>query len=331
MIRRLVLIAVFVVPLMLSLFVRAPVGYLGGEIPGELKRIRDTRPGLICIESSLVEAAVDAQALAKLTGIQPLVIQRGGASSACWYLIMKNVVCAAPSKPRYVAVFFVDSAVTLPTFRVEGRDRTNRIDPFSLADDPILHRIAYPAEKWRFAFYLEQIWPLFRYRDHQKARLLDRLQDAPLYALRIPEIEDRTAEKAFTTVLPDKLMDAAMLTRLQLVEEDEEALPPEPYDFASWVERSFLPQYISLARQNRMKLILVRMKRRRDALEAAIPPGLEQYRRDLQAYLAQERVGFLDFTNDPRIKLQHFSAGDHLQNEDVFTRVLAASLRRFHN
>ncbi|MEW6367190.1 MAG: hypothetical protein AB1714_21375 [Acidobacteriota bacterium] len=327
--RRLVLIAVFAVPLFLSLFVRAPAGYLGSEIAGELERISDTRPNLVCIGNSLVEAAVDAHALEKLTGARSLVIQRGGASSACWYLIMKNVVCASPHRPRYAAVFFVDSAVTLPTFRVEGRDRTNRIDPFSLAEEPILHKLAYPDEKWRLAFYLEQIWPLFRYRDHFKARLLDMLQDAPLYTLGIPAIEDRTAEKAFTMVFPDKLMDPALLTRLQLVEEDEETLPPRPYDFEYWTGRSFLPQYIGLARQNRIQLILVRMKRRRDALEVPSPPGLEQYRRDLQAYLALERIPFLDFTGDPRIKLKHFSAGDHLQNEDLFTRILAASLKRF--
>ena len=86
---------------------------------------------------------------------------------------------------------------------------------------------------------------------------------------------------------------------------------------------------LKMAKQNDIQLIFVRTKRRRDIEPNSQPKALQKYIKNLEDYLAKNRIVFIDFTNDKRIKIEHYGSGDHLSRsggKQLFTKILAEKM-----
>jgi hypothetical protein len=72
------------------------------------------------------------------------------------------------------------------------------------------------------------------------------------------------------------------------------------------------------------------MKRRPDPLRRGPDPAaIDAYIDALRAYLAQHGIDLIDFAADPRLLLEHYAVGDHLDRErgrPVFLPLLLEAL-----
>lgn len=297
----------------------------GTEIQHEISRIEKVRPDLICVGNSYLAAAVSPAELSSLTGLRAHILFRGGAQSACYYLFMKNVIGAASHKPKFALIYFQDNFLTLPTFRIDGTNRTSKIIPFSSPEEPLLEKLAYKKKRGFLLYGLERLWPAFRLRDEVRSNVQRQVEAFFLRFISGPR--SRTPARVLNQVFPDGALNPELFGERQLAEEDLSLQSKDSLEFSKWIDRSFLPPIIQIARENGIKLILVRMKRRSQAMGVKESEPLLAYVKALREYLAKEGVAFIDFSHDPRIRIEHYGGGDHLRFEDLFTPMLAEAIR----
>lgn len=289
---------------------RRPVSVAGAALAA---RIDAERPQVALLGNSMLGEGVDAEALALASGVPVLAVVQPGSASAWWYLAMKNGVGASAHRVPLTVLFFRDHFLTEPTFRVKGSYRA-AIDAMAEPDEPLLGRLAYGGS------------------DETSARLLGEWRAGTLAAVKhgaarvllglAPDAADAALAHAFAA---ERLDPERAGRREQLAEATDAA---DTRDFAAAVKRSFLPEIVRLARQNGTRLVLVRVKRRRDA-EQGPDPALARYSESLAGWLAERGVALVDFSHDERIRLEHFARGDHLSRDEgrrVFTRLLVDAL-----
>jgi hypothetical protein len=297
----------------------------GTEVRQEIAKIQRNRPDLICVGSSYLAAAVSPQELSRLTGLRVYLLWRPGGQSACYYLIIKNVIGAASYKPRFVLIYFQDNFLTVPTFGIDGNNRATKILPFSGPEEPLLEKLAYREKRGLLLYGLERLWPAFRMREKVRSDVLGRVEAFFPRLLFGPEA--KTPTRVFRRVFTENALNQDLVGKRQLMEENLSGLPRDSLEFSKWVDRSFLPPIIQITREKGIKLILVRMKRRSQAMSRPESEPLRTYIHDLREYLAREQVTFIDFSHDPRIRIEHYRGGDHLSSERLFTPMLAEAIR----
>jgi hypothetical protein len=297
----------------------------GTEVRQEIAMIQRTLPDLICVGSSYLAAAVSPQELSRLTGLRVYLLWRSGASSACYYLFIKNVIGAASHKPRFVLIYFQDNFLTVPTDGIDGNNRATKILPFSGPEEPLLEKLAYREKRGLLLYGLERLWPAFRLREKLQSDVLRRVEAFFPRLLFGPE--SRTPRRVFRQVFAENALNQDLVGQRQLMEENLSGLLRDSLEFSKWIDRSFLPPIIQIAREKGIRLILVRMKRRSQAMGETESEPLLAYVNDLREYLAREQVTFIDFSHDPRIRIEHYGGGDHLSSESLFTPMLAEAIR----
>jgi hypothetical protein len=297
----------------------------GTEVREEIAKIQGTRPDLICVGNSYLTAAVSPQELSRLTGLRVSLLWRPGAESACYYLFIKNVIGAASHKPRFVLIYFRDNFLTVPTFGIDGNNRATKILPFSGPEEPLLEKLAYREKRGLLLYGLERLWPAFRLREKVQSDVLRRVEAFFPRLLFGPK--SRTPTRVFRQVFTENALNQDLVGERQLKEENLSGLPRDSLEFSKWVDRSFLPPIIQITREKGIRLILVRMKRRSQAMGRPESEPLRTYIHDLREYLARERVAFIDFSYDPRIRIEHYAGGDHISPERLFTPMLAEAIR----
>jgi hypothetical protein len=297
----------------------------GTEIQQEIAKIEKARPDLICVGSSYLAAAVSPQELSRLTGLRVYLLWRPGAQSACYYLFMKNVIGAAPHNPRFVLIYFQDNFLTLPTYAIDGNNRASKIIPFSQPAEPLLEKLAYREKRGLLLYGLERLWPAFRLHEEVRSNVQRQVETFFLRFLSGPE--SRTPTKVLNHVFSENALNQKLVGERQLMEEDLSIQSRDSLQFSKWIDRSFLPPIIQIAREKGIRLILVRMKRRREAMGGTESESLLAYVNDLREYLAREQVTFIDFSHDPRIRIEHYGGGDHISSESLFTPMLAEAIR----
>jgi len=297
----------------------------GTEIQPEIEKIEKARPDLICVGSSYLAAAVSPQELSRLTGLRVYLLWRPGAQSACYYLFMKNVIGAAPYKLRFVLIYFQDNFLTVPTYAIDGNNRASKIIPFSQPAEPLLEKLAYREKRGLLLYGLERLWPAFRLHEEVRSNVQRQVETFFLRFLSGPE--SRTPTKVLNHVFSENALNRKLVGERQLMEEDLSIQSRDSLQFSKWIDRSFLPPIIQIAREKGIRLILVRMKRRREAMGGTESESLLAYVNDLREYLAREQVTFIDFSHDPRIRIEHYGGGDHISSEILFTPMLAEAIR----
>ena len=286
-------------------------------------RIDSAQADTVLVGNSMLGEGVDEALFVEKLGLSAVKLSQGGSASAYWYLIAKNVVLGAEPRPRRLALFFRDHFLTDPTYRVEDRYRA-AIEEIAEGDEPLLEERAYlPVEPLRAVPGVGRLEAL---RGREKLRLgFERaVRDGAVGALGLAE----EADGALARVFAEENMRARDATARQLAA--EEARDASLFDFNARLPKSFLPEIVALCRANGVELVLVRVKRRRDLVAGREPAEVVRYMDALRAYLANEGVPLIDFTNDARIEARHYGVGDHLNAEagrPLFTEMVADALR----
>jgi hypothetical protein len=110
------------------------------------------------------------------------------------------------------------------------------------------------------------------------------------------------------------------------------------WNFKATAERSFLPHMIEAARKKGTTLVVVRHKSRNFAEDPNFQKPenkpyeavMRQYRQDMAAYIAERGMVFLDYELEPKLKIEHYGNGSHLNRGEgraVWTRLLAEDLK----
>ena len=289
-----------------------------------LASITDLQPDIVMLGDSMLEVGVDGVRVAEELGRKIYDAALTGSASTLWYLILKNNIVDAPLPPKYLIIFFRDSLLTVPGFRVQGR-YFEQIDEYATPKDRLLIERAYlnlmsPLEVWA-----ERYFPpySFRWQIRQPADELIR----HLLPRKILGCSNQCADLAMMIVFGDDNVDPIFLSNA-IDAADEYLYRSESLDFDRQVERSFLPEFIGLTRQHNIQLILVQMKTQKFSSCSPEFAGLLRYRADLEQYLGQQDVIYLDFSSDPRLKGEYFNDSLHFTQEgrDAFTGLLIEAL-----
>jgi hypothetical protein len=309
--------------------------YLRGNTdppPGSQRRIyenymRQIKPQIILMGNSILGYAVDGQMFTDFVRTKRVgKFKMGGGETAWWYMVLKNVILAAPEKPQMVAIFFRDHYLTDPTYRTGGEFK-QYIDWMASDSEPVLDRLAYQPNLSPTSRFFAQWCPLYQ----QKNRLNPRFQQAvkSFTASLLPGQKNPSPDAAIENLFDEKNMDNRLLTVRQLAAESVSDV--SQYDFDKQVQKSFLPYMIEEADKYHVKLVFVRMKRRRDVVPGQQPEALVQYNEKLKRYLNEKGCYFVDFTDDPRITENLYDVGDHFSKHgmQVFTPMLVDAMTPF--
>ena len=280
------------------------------------------KSSIVLIGNSLLDEAVDVPLLSSKIGKNIVSLRSGGADSAWWYLSYKNLVVEAPNPPSHVYFFFRDYDLTRPTSRVLGPYGA-ALREISLNHEPLLEQLAYSQWSDRLRRVFERYCAL--YRDVPKFR---KSSNATLkrYAADLLRVSASTPDRAIKDVFRDDRMDPALLTQRQI----QTSAPTEEsvhLPFERQVNQSFLPALIALSKPRKIPLTFVRMKTREEAILGRQPAELVRYENALRGYLAHEGCDLIDEASDPRIRIEYFGIGDHLNRSfgrPLFTSLFAA-------
>ena len=296
------------------------------DVRGRYIRIlEDYQVELALLGDSALEQGVDAYALSEMLDTPSYAIAVPGSTSAFWYLILKNVILESNPRPKYVALLYRDTILTLPDFHVKG-GYVNELDQYATAHEDILVERAYlnfmnPLEKLALAYFPPYI---SRQQTTDKVAYYARNAIPGFY---LPCKGD-CLDRAHAAVFDMDNMDEQ--TREKALVGDEEALfTARAMDFDGQVERSFLPEIIRLARENGVQLILVHERTLLFPSAQAEPKALQDYKHKLAAYLKDNNILLLDFSYDPRLPESYFDDPLHMNEtgKAAFTGLLAEALK----
>jgi hypothetical protein len=269
--------------------------------------LRRLQPGYVLIGDSMA-GRVDPERLTAISNQFVAPLLQNATGSAYWYLVLKNYVVASGIKPQWVVIFFRDTNLTEPAWRLTGAYR------------PHLDDVAGEREPELDAMLMRRIHsPLFRIR-----QTVDRAYGAERARSWVePALTDWPARVVAGRRRRQEFLDsvnaAFALERLRPVATaDLEAAAEREMDFDANVSSSALPLMVDVAQQHGLRLVFVRVLRRTAAPGrfAPQPERMTAYVRGLRAYLGSRGVPFLDERDDPANATIRFNDGDHIARED---------------
>lgn len=280
------------------------------------------QPRMVIMGDSTLRDSVDFAKLSQLLGFEAYEIAIPGSGSAMWYLMLKNNILTADHKPDHVVIFTRETILTTPEYRVDGHIFLT-MDEYAAADEPLVQELSY----------MQQYTPLERLAE---TRL-------PLYAQR-QDVRDIFKYRIETT-LPVRFGCGVgcvqnALDSIFLAEVDTEAIREaqersenylwglDKLLFQRQLNRSYLPEFERMTRENDIQLILVEMKIFRSPPSTTTSLLREVYLHDLRNYCAENDILFISFADDPRLTEGLFPDGFHLAEEAIpmFTDMLAEEL-----
>lgn len=317
------------------LFIHIPIRYgtpypkaIGPQFDDHIRTtyidlLNEEQPEILLFGDSMLEPAVDEEVVEAQLGRKTYLISLPGTASTIWYLTIKNNIVLAEHKPKYLVVFFRESMMTVPGYRVTGR-YFEQIDEFASPEDTLLIERAYINQMTPLEKFMEAYVPPYgsRWTIRQS---IDYYIRYPLWDVLLgcnPACMDHAMEVVFGS---DNL-DITFLSEA-IGAADDYLYSEEALDFNHQVDQSFLPEVIRLCRESGIQLILVRVAIQRFYEPGSQPPGLSAYIQDLDSYLEANDVLFLDL-DQKEIPFEFFSDTLHL-NEDgksIFTQELIQGL-----
>jgi hypothetical protein len=284
--------------------------------PAPLEELRLINPGIVVIGDSMA-GRIHKRRLEELTHERVAPLLRNATGAAHWYLIFKNYVIASGIQPKAVIVFFRETNLTDPLFRLGDGLRANA-DPLSHDFEPELN--AAVAARTQGAWFRIHAAVDRAYGVERTRRWLE------------PELARLPArDPSLLATLNDTF---ALGNLRENVAADMESPGDASLDFHRDVNRSVLPAFVSLARQYGLKLIFVRVLRRpEDGRAPSESPALQRYIRDLGEYLAANGAIFRDDRYYPGMAALSYDDGDHISRvsmipyTELFFEQMAAHLR----
>ena len=293
------------------------------------KDINEGQPGVVLLGDSILHYGIDPQDLEKRTNTPTYSISIQGSGSAVLYLVTKNEIAAAKSKPKYLVVFFRDTLLTTPDFRVLGSYMT-QIDELAGSEETLLLQLAYINQMSFIEKAADQYFPLYSARrviwqsinKHNRTLLPRSFLNCGL----------ECTNTALTSVInKDDFENSLQGNAVQIA--DEQLYKPENMNFEERLPLSFLPEIVRLCNENGIQLILVRTKNTFIPDAEHERPEIQRYIQDLNHYAGENNVILLDFAYDDRLTPDLFRDAFHLKEEGKkkFTEILSESLSKLIN
>jgi hypothetical protein len=285
------------------------------------KAIEEISPEIVLVGDSTLVKGVDPARLSEQMNVPIYSIGLPGSASTLWYLIIKNNVAKISNPPKYLVIFFRDTMLTMPGYRVQGQ-YFEQIDEYASPKDELLIERAFinlmnPMERFAEAYV-----PIYAARRELRDEVESRIRYIPSKAIGCsPECVD----DSFTQVFNDENIDAQAMNEA-IAAADSNLYTTRALNFENQVDTSFLPELVRIAKESNIKLVLIRIK----TLQFPQPfPALDNYINDLKTYAAVNHVTVLDFANDPRLSPDLFMDILHLNEEGkvIFTDILADTLK----
>ncbi len=282
-------------------------------------------PQILVFGDSVVGTNVDAKLMTSQLGKHVEAISEPGAGSALLYLILKNNIAKATSKPDVLIITFRSSILTTPSFRVYGAFFTI-MDEYGGADDDAVLRLAISDQMSPVERLAEAYLPPYWARRELKALLVSKIVNYPT------RIFLGCDEPCYETAMGDVfgILNFEPNQLNETINSAENFLyTDQNLDFNRQLNQSFLPEIVRLCKENNIKLVLVRTKILRFSREDPEPPALDTYIKDLSAYAQKNGISIIDFAHDDRLNASLFEDSNHLNQEGkkVFTEMLVEALR----
>lgn len=306
----------------------APLSYLPSvearriREPFETKVIDDLtadNPVAVLVGDSMA-GRVDPVRLGELLDngkVSPLIAPATG--SGWWYLAFKNYIVASGIHPKWVFVFFRDTNLTDPMFRLLEPYRV-KLDAAAHDREPELNDIVGNRLQgpWhRVHTTADDAYQLTRTRTWLEPHL------APWLARVVAG--NRTKQK-----LLDGLNTAFGLEHLRPIPQaDLDAADDHDADFAANINTSFLPLWVKLAQDHTLNVCFIKILRRPvDGHPPPESPALQQYTKDLRAWLTARGMVFIDDRDNPAMATLEYADGDHIAGGSMtpYAELLAKEL-----
>ncbi|PYR60946.1 MAG: hypothetical protein DMF91_11025 [Acidobacteria bacterium] len=248
------------------------------------------RPGDVIIGGSMA-GRLDVARLTSLTQQNVAPILQNATGSAYWYLVFKNYVVASGIQPKWVIVFFRDTNLTDPLFRLGGEYR-GVLDRVALDREDELNAVvsarsqggwfrahALTADRWsRVHTLIDRMYGVERSRVWIEPAMTAWLARVAV---------GRQRRRAF-------LADVNTMFELErlrpLASADIGAPEDRDLDLRSNVTSSTLPLFLQLAKRHDLNLCFVRVLRRpQNGQPPDEPAALTRYVRDLREYIEARR------------------------------------------
>lgn len=276
-----------------------------------LRALEKARPRGVLLGDSMLETRIDPPTLKTVTGERWEVLTQAGSSSAMWFLMLKNLIAVQAPPPRTVVLFFRDRQLTLPAHRTEGGYRKT-IQTYMRDKEPVVEEIlqtsARRQQPWlqRLALAMYPVqWRRELWLDRVQRTALDLVANSREYG----QIRDKTR---FIFQLRHLRRDRDQ--DFEREEGGQRGLDPEEHDFATAVERSFLPHILAVAREKNIQLVFFRVKRKPRAGDVPAPESATSpaYIQALRAYVEMAGAQLIDETRDADVTRDFYGADDHV-------------------
>ncbi len=289
-----------------------------------MEDINAQHPDAVLLGDSMLAPALNPDALGERLDMRFYTISLSGSASTLWYLITKNNIVDTDPSPRYLFIFFRDSMMTLPGYRVTGR-YFDRIEEFAGPKDEILIQRAYLDQMNPLEKLAERYLPIYglrwRIREGIDSRLRYTLPSALLGC------DQPCMDLAMEVVFGSLNIDVKFLNET-IASADDYLYHRGALNFDKQVDRSLLPELIAICKQNNIQLVLVRMRIMRFTRPGSEPAALRDYGEKLAAYLQANGVIYLDYSDNPVLTPNLFADPVHLTEEGkaIFTEMFGNDL-----
>ena len=196
--------------------------------PALLDSLSSRRPELVLLGNSMVGAGIDEKQFDELVPESVFKLGIHGAASSLWYLVLKNFVCTLDPPPQVVLLFFRDTFLTWPEFRVDGKYR-DIIDRYAGPNEVLLDRLAYLDGMNRLSYLLTVKFPLWGERE----KLRDDLVGVAKFGIPMVLVgtDSTGVDQAIARTFADSNMSEDLLTAVQLdAEETKEGADHQDFE-----------------------------------------------------------------------------------------------------
>ena len=276
-----------------------------------LRALEKARARGVLVGDSMLETRIDPQVLSAAAGERWAVLAQPGASSAIWYLMLKNLVAVQVPPPRTVIIFFRDRQLTLPMHRTAG-GYSPTTETFMRGPEPVLAEVLQTAARQQQP-WLERlsqaVYPVQWRREAMRDKIQSWALDAVASSAEYGKVRDG-ARDIFK--LQSLRQDSGLDFEMQ--EGGQKGMDPEDHDFSAAAPRSFLPRIIDLAREKNIRLVFFRVKRKPTSTGQPPheSPTLPAYVRELRAYVEAGGALLVDETRDAEVTRDFYGADDHV-------------------
>jgi hypothetical protein len=303
---------------------------LGPQFDSQVKKklrntLNEQQPEVLLLSDSMLPAALEEGTVNRLLGKKTVLASQPGIASTIWYLLLKSNIIVAEPKPQYLVLFFRDTMLTAPGYRVTG-SYLELVDDYATPKDKLLIERAYINQMSLPGKIMEAYFPLYASRWSIRQSLDHSIRYSPGRVLL--GCDPACIDVALEEVLAANNFNLPFFSDV-LAASDEYLYTRERLNFQEQVDQSFLPEIIRLCEENEIRLILVRMPTLNFEKPESPPPGLNTYIQDLAGYLQNQGVPFFDFEQKD-FSREYFVDRVHLneRGKAVFTQEFVEALLR---